>query len=423
MDPSSKNWLSLMLDEFKTHVNACENSFFLKLDAYADEQQFCHRYLHQTGLFYGHIVSYFSGEYADSRSWNGADKFKVALLEGLACVYIMHTETKTLSKAEGEDNPIRQFLQTLYEFYVLFTMNATQSAKYRTVFQKNKEVDDAVEQIINVRVNNPSMIEREFWRGAQFNIFSALDIMYFSYWLSGVYEYDHRNTIKKEIISAMTAASLLEQETNKNVVSTLSYFIASGNFPVGEDLRFDEIDYEESRTHDSPLTRLLLYEYATYICLVDNKWEVKELLFLQNLKRELNLGDEETLQGWLMIDSYLSEYADQIFYLQYGEGLGLIKKAFANRVQAFVVKNKSKIVSEILGSKELVELIRKSVSSDLSDEEKQKIKVQILDLLKTIPSIAIFMIPGGTIILPILFKILPEELLIPSSFINKKNEK
>ncbi|MBP5582665.1 MAG: hypothetical protein J6X43_01765, partial [Bacteroidales bacterium] len=45
------------------------------------------------------------------------------------------------------------------------------------------------------------------------------------------------------------------------------------------------------------------------------------------------------------------------------------------------------------------------------------------DLLKTIPSLAIFMIPGGSIILPFLLKILPEEILMPSSFINKKNEK
>ena len=47
------------------------------------------------------------------------------------------------------------------------------------------------------------------------------------------------------------------------------------------------------------------------------------------------------------------------------------------------------------------------------------LKEQIIDLLRTIPSLTIFMIPGGSILLPILLKILPEEILVPSSFRNK----
>ena len=77
----------------------------------------------------------------------------------------------------------------------------------------------------------------------------------------------------------------------------------------------------------------------------------------------------------------------------------------------------------MLESKELVELLRKSLNEDLSPEEKAKVREQTLDLLKTIPSLAIFALPGGAIALPILLKILPEEILIPSSFRNKSEEK
>ena len=62
-----------------------------------------------------------------------------------------------------------------------------------------------------------------------------------------------------------------------------------------------------------------------------------------------------------------------------------------------------------------------SASASFADggKEKDKVKEQITDLLRTIPSLTIFMIPGGSLLLPVLYKILPEELLKPSSFRNK----
>jgi hypothetical protein len=51
---------------------------------------------------------------------------------------------------------------------------------------------------------------------------------------------------------------------------------------------------------------------------------------------------------------------------------------------------------------------------DLNDVEKQKVKEQLLDICKSIPSLAIFLVPGGSILLPILIKFIPK--LLPSAF-------
>jgi hypothetical protein len=48
-------------------------------------------------------------------------------------------------------------------------------------------------------------------------------------------------------------------------------------------------------------------------------------------------------------------------------------------------------------------------------EEKQKVQDQLMDIAKTIPTLAIFALPGGGILLPILIKVLPFNIL-PSSF-------
>ena len=65
-------------------------------------------------------------------------------------------------------------------------------------------------------------------------------------------------------------------------------------------------------------------------------------------------------------------------------------------------------------SKELLILLTKSTTKELSLEEKKKIKDQLLDIFKAIPSLAIFALPGGAILLPLFIKLIPK--LLPSSF-------
>jgi hypothetical protein len=62
----------------------------------------------------------------------------------------------------------------------------------------------------------------------------------------------------------------------------------------------------------------------------------------------------------------------------------------------------------------LVVLLRKSTLSELSYEEKKKVKKQLLDICKSVPSLTIFLLPGGGLLLPLLIKFIPQ--LLPSAF-------
>jgi hypothetical protein len=68
-----------------------------------------------------------------------------------------------------------------------------------------------------------------------------------------------------------------------------------------------------------------------------------------------------------------------------------------------------------------VQLIRKSTTAELSKEEKEAVKTQFKDLVKSMPSLAIFMLPGGAVLLPIVLKVIPD--LIPSAFRDNEVEK
>ena len=76
--------------------------------------------------------------------------------------------------------------------------------------------------------------------------------------------------------------------------------------------------------------------------------------------------------------------------------------------------NKKRLAKELTESKELVFLIKKSITTSLSTEEKEKVKKQTLDICKAIPAFTVFMLPGGAILLPLLIKLIPD--ILPSAF-------
>lgn len=83
-------------------------------------------------------------------------------------------------------------------------------------------------------------------------------------------------------------------------------------------------------------------------------------------------------------------------------------------IKKLLYKNKQKLAQELKQSKEAIYLIKKATHSNLSDEEKEKIKVQLLDVCKAIPSLAVFLMPGGVLLLPLLIKLIPD--ILPSAF-------
>ena len=96
-------------------------------------------------------------------------------------------------------------------------------------------------------------------------------------------------------------------------------------------------------------------------------------------------------------------------------------KDFTSKWIRILGRNKDKFVVELRESKELIFLIKKSAKEELSKEEKEKVKNQFMEILKSMPSIGIFLLPGGAILLPIILKIVPD--LLPSAFRENQTEK
>jgi len=90
-------------------------------------------------------------------------------------------------------------------------------------------------------------------------------------------------------------------------------------------------------------------------------------------------------------------------------------------VNKLILRNSKRLVKELSESKELVFLISKATVRDLTPAERKKVQDQLLDIFKSIPSLAIFLLPGGAVLLPIFIKLIPK--LLPSAFDENRVEK
>jgi hypothetical protein len=86
------------------------------------------------------------------------------------------------------------------------------------------------------------------------------------------------------------------------------------------------------------------------------------------------------------------------------------------RVSDAVTSNIDALTIELRQTGELGQLLARAASgTKLTAEEKRKVKSQLLDLAKAVPALAVFAAPGGMLLLPLLAKLLPFNVL-PSAW-------
>ncbi|MGB3773893.1 MAG: LETM1 domain-containing protein, partial [Leeuwenhoekiella sp.] len=114
------------------------------------------------------------------------------------------------------------------------------------------------------------------------------------------------------------------------------------------------------------------------------------------------------------LNRFMTDHKSQIpFFSDNGPFKNLYHHT-SNMVHTVVLRNKKRLGIEISNNKDLLLLLGKSAYKDLNREERKRIKSQLLDICKTVPSLAVFLLPGGSLLLPLLIHFIPE--LLPSIF-------
>lgn len=170
----------------------------------------------------------------------------------------------------------------------------------------------------------------------------------------------------------------------------------------------------------SPALQRFALEQVLLLALADEKLEPGEVAFLDELSGALGTGPEELARMEVEVLDFYRSHTEALAALRRAEVPEGLPTMLTRRIQASVEDNLDRLLQEIRETGELAELLTKATrGATLSAAEKAKVRQQLLDLAKAIPALAVFAAPGGALLLPILLKLLPFNIL-PSSFAVEK---
>src|SRR5690606_30660307 len=149
----------------------------------------------------------------------------------------------------------------------------------------------------------------------------------------------------------------------------------------------------------------------------DKKVEDLEMQFLMRFASHLGFDEEDLENSLIAIEGFVLENWEQLSYLQNKQDYQQVSEQFIRRVARIAEKNKMRLIKELQENTELLPLLMKSRSSEMTPEEKERIRVSLVQLLRVIPTFQIISLPRRFLTLPVLLKILPKSLFtegIPS---------
>ncbi len=360
----------------------------------------------ETGFVYGHIITLNTKIPIQIQGWMENEISKVALLNTLYGVYELTTR---------ENNP-ENFVMKAVNFYN--EMNPQGFNLFRKVLP-NSAPSLNLEKIIDSRVQtNVDIISKNFSHIVT-NALLFIDVLAFRQFLiHGKIPEKYLKKIEEVIVSVVSLA--LETKSNKSKYDDLliklfeasvrySKFsqvsVQSQNFGM-EELKLDYLTHE--------LEKKYLIDLAGMAFWNDRILEKNETYFLHKLAVFLKISDDFVTESIVKTNEFIIKYKNEIPYFNYSNPVKHFYDQTTQTVIKLIARNKNRLAKEILESKELMVLLAYSTRRDLNEKEKKKVRKQLVDIFKTIPSLAIFLLPGGSLLLPIFIKFIPT--LLPSSF-------
>ena len=162
--------------------------------------------------------------------------------------------------------------------------------------------------------------------------------------------------------------------------------------------------------------RLFVLEQAVLASHADGYLAVEESSYIADLAVGFGFLPEVVSRVEADIAAFYERHRE---HLDLAPGAGVMRVLYdrvSERVTRVVKLNAERIVQEVKETGELSVLLVKAGRGDtLTAEEREKVRSQLLDIAKTIPALAVFALPGGGVLLPILIKVLPFNLL-PTAF-------
>ncbi|TDO73693.1 LETM1-like protein [Flavobacterium chryseum] len=391
INPSASGWI----DKFFSEQKFSEAIPFETVDSFYYK-------VRETGFIYGHIISVDSQIPIPIKGWFKTEISKIALLNTLYGVFCL----------EKRNSEPKNFITEVLKFYK--AMNPDGFNLFKILLPKDAP-SHSLENIIDERVQtNDSIISKNFSHLVT-NALLFIDVLAFRQYLAhGEIPDKYLKRIEETVLGIVALALKTKTAKSQHDDLLIKLFEASIRYSKFSKVTVDTLENLQLDYFSHPLEKYYLLDMAGMALWSDGVVENEEAYFLYSLGSMMRISDDFVTKSIDTTNDFITTHKKKIPYFNYSNPVKHFYDQMTHTVVKLIIRNKNRLVKEIVQSKELMILLAHSTTRDLDAKEKKKVKKQLLDICKTIPSLTIFLLPGGSLLLPILIKFIPT--MLPSAF-------
>ena len=397
MNPSAKGWIPKILTTLdKQQIITNSESLML-----------FYNQLKSTGFLYGNSSEILISSTPSNLNLTKNESTKINLFQSLLFIFF---------KKKPDEN-----INTAIDHIILFYKRLDKSKLgFLYKFSTSEKATDNLEQILGERIQETNSFFNKKYNSIFTYTLLFIDILAFNKFLS--FNNDYKNFIEdleKNLINLSFMAlnsKKIKDKSDRQMIKQIE------NSSVYLNLQFHKNDFLNLANLDllnyNNLEKKYLFDISFFAVWNDKELDQMEHSFLIKLADKLQLSPLQIKENIDYINTFSEKYSKKIKLFEYQNPLNHIYKESTSTVKLLIERNKKRLLLELNESGELVKLLSQSTYRELTKDEKIKVKEQLLDICKTIPSLTIFLIPGGSLLLPILIKYIPS--LLPSAFNENK---
>ncbi len=415
MNPRSKGWLSAYVVFRKSLLmevtGECNRGAHPEFSLY--------KVLQPTGLMYGQPVPPFA--FSEAASWKTRDRVKILLAEGLISSALLYHE-KIVTESAEFDRLLEKTIENVNAFYQHVFPEL--GASSRTLLGRRKEPLELAEQILERRAEHVEQ-NGNFWTRFFNNSLVFLDIFIFGQWIhmhadrvvSDFFHYE-RAELRTAVVRVMAVAAHANQVVAYEERKLLEFFLQGAGLSSDRrkecrDIFEHGLDVEDLDlpTNNSWILKKYFLEIAILTFWSDKKMEQDELDVLDRFAVTMGFHHDDIENSLVAVEGFVLEHWKELDSLQDKRSFEEVSQQFIQRLAAMALKGKGRMLESARKNANLMNLLRSARSSELDAADKEALRVQLREVLGSIPALSVITLPQHFLTLPALMQIFPKNFV------------
>ncbi|MEO0572942.1 MAG: LETM1-related biofilm-associated protein, partial [Bacteroidota bacterium] len=284
------------------------------------------------------------------------------------------------------------FVETVFEYYTSLEIG---KISFLNKILTGKKTASQLEKLLDSRIYlNGSAFNRAFGNSLT-NSLLYVDILIFRRYLQHHPNLIHHAQLLEYVAITIGFEALNSKESKESDDKLMQLLASSLSYVDLNDTKFNNNDVQFLYYAFNSCEKDYLMDIACLTVWEDCQIEGSETNFIYGIGKSLEKGEIEVNEALKNVIDFFNKNKEKIPYLKDTNLASKFYEGMTKNVSKLILRNSKRLKKELSESKELVTLLTKSATQDLSPEERKKIQKQLLDIFKSIPSLAIVMLPGG----------------------------